>query len=430
VAPHLRTVAGLIALGVAGCLSPTGSGGGRPASGPVADLVDRDAPSNSNPVVNLRTAVPRPDVSSGGPGNFKILVLSGGGAYGAYSAGVLAGWSETDTRPQFDVVTGVSSGALVATLAFLGPGRDPDLKRFYTRLTDRDVFARRPTWSALLSDAVADSRPLERQIEQAVDANLLRQVAAEHVKGRRLYVGTTNLDARRLVVWDMGAIAARGRPQDLNLFRKILLASASLPGLLPPVSISVEVDGRQYQELHVDGGVTASLFFRPPEVPNDRLAALGDRPLAGSTVYVLVAGKLYSDPQPVEPQLLPIVTSSVSALMYAQTRGDLTEVYAVALGTGMNYRLAAIPQDAPIPASSTTFDPAAMYRLYEVGRRQARSAGLWRDTPPGTRPGEDVPIRRGTRLTPASPEPVKPPGMVGVSPDPVERLIAPPVARQ
>jgi predicted acylesterase/phospholipase RssA len=330
-------------------------------------------------------------------------VLSAGGAYGAYSAGVLAGWTEAGTRPQFDVVTGVSTGAFVATLAFVGPQRDPDLKRFYTQVTERDVFARRPQISAIVSDALADSRPLERLIDQAVDAELLRQIACEHRKGRRLYVGTTHLDARRLVVWDMGEIAARGRPEDLALFRQILLASASLPGLLPPVAIPVEVDGKKYEEMHVDGGVTASLFFRPPQVPREELAKLGDKPLAGSNVYVIVAGKLYPDPEPVQPRFLSIVGSSVSALLHAQTRGDLYEVYALALANGMNYRVAAVPESVRMPASSTTFEPAAMNRLYEAGRRQAASPDLWRTTPPGTRPGEQVPVRGGVHLAPVPP---------------------------
>jgi predicted acylesterase/phospholipase RssA len=395
----------VVAVSLIGCRGFGSRGTGCPAPGPVTGLVDREAPADSAPVVNLATAVP-PAAAPPPPGAqrpFNILVLSAGGAYGAYQAGVLAGWSEAGTRPPFDVVTGVSTGALVATLAFVGPDRDPELKRFYTRVTERDVFARRPQLSAFVSDALADSRPLERLIDQAVDADLLRQIAAEHAKGRRLYVGTTHLDARRLVVWDMGAIAGRGRPEDLALFRKVLLASASLPGLLPPVAIPVEVDGKKYEELHVDGGVTASLFFRPPQVPREERARLGDRPLAGSNVYVIVAGKLYPDPEPVQPRFLSIVNSSVSALLHAQTRGDLYEVYALALATGMNYHVAAVPQEARAPASSTTFEPAAMSRLYEAGRRQAALPELWRTVPPGTRPGERVPVRGGIHLTPVPP---------------------------
>ena len=407
-----RYVCGFVvlqAVGPAGCQSLIPRGGGScPAPGPVSNLVDRDAQTETAPVVDLRAVVPpagSPPMRPDGPRPFNVLVLSGGGAYGAYSAGVLAGWSEAGTRPRFDVVTGVSTGALVATMAYLGPDRDPDLKRFYTRVTDKDVFARRPDLAALLSDALADSRPLEKLIEQAIDVELLRQVAAEHAKGRRLYVGTTHLDARRLVVWDMGAIASRGRPEDLALFRKVLLASTALPGLLPPVAIPVEVDGKQYEEMHVDGGVTASLFFRPPQVPKEQVAGLGDRPLAGSTVYVIVAGKLYADPEPVRQRFLSIVGSSVSSLLYAQTRGDLYEVYAVALATGMTYRMTAVPPGVPVPVSSTSFDPVAMHRLYEAGRRQTKTADLWRATPPGTGAGEVVPVRAGVRLNTAPAEP-------------------------
>ena len=395
----------LVAVSLVGCRSFASRGGGCPAPAPVTNLVDRHAATDTAPVVELPDAVPpaaAPEPDGHRP--FNVLVLSAGGAYGAYPAGVLAGWTEAGTRPRFDVVTGVSTGALVATLAFLGPERDPDLKRFYTQVSDRDVFARRPQLSALLSDALADSRPLERLIEQAVDADLLRQAAVEHRKGRRLYVGTTHLDARRLVVWDMGEIASRGRAEDLALFRKVLLASASLPGLLPPVAIPVEVDGKKYEEMHVDGGVTSSLFFRPPHVPRDEVARLGDKPLAGSNVYVIVAGKLFADAEPVQPRFLSIVGSSVSALLHAQTRGDLYEVYALALGTGMNYKLTAVPEGARCPTSSTTFDPVAMNRLYEVGRRQAGCPDLWRSTPPGTRPGEQVPVRGGVHLVPVPAE--------------------------
>lgn len=403
--PTVACVA-LVAVGLVGCrgLGLRGNSG-CPAPGPVTGLVDREAQADSAPVLDAHAAVPAAAVPPPPDGHrpFNILVLSAGGAYGAYSAGVLAGWSEAGTRPQFDVVTGVSTGALVATLAFLGPERDPELKRFYTQITERDVFARRPQVSALVSDALADSRPLERLIDQAVDVELLRQIACEHRKGRRLYVGTTHLDSRRMVVWDMGEIAARGRPEDLTLFRKVLLASASLPGLLPPVAIPVEVDGKKYEELHVDGGVTASLFFRPPQVPREELAKLGDKPLAGSNVYVIVAGKLYPDPEPVEPRFLSIVGSSVSALLHAQTRGDLYEVYTLALTTGMNYKVASIPEWVRVPASSTTFESAAMNRLYADGRRLAASPELWRTTPPGTRPGEQVPVRGGVHLAPVPP---------------------------
>jgi len=380
--------------------------------GPIAvtDLVDRQSTGDTVPVVDVKVseslagqsavvpayaAVPRP---------FNVLVLSGGGAYGAYSAGVLAGWSEAGTRPAFDVVTGVSTGALVATLAFLGPERDADLRRFYTRVTDKDIYARRLDLAAVFSDSLADSKPLARLIESTVDDRLLKDVAAEHAKGRRLYVGTTHLDARRLVVWDMGAIATRGGAADLALFRRVLLASAAIPGFFPPVPIPIEVEGKVYEELHVDGGVTASLFFRPPEVRREELAGLGDRPLAGSNLYVVVAGKLFADPAHVSRRLLAIAETAISALLYAQTRGDLFQLYALCLATGMDYHLTAVPPELPVPDDATSFNPEEMSRLFEAGRERARGRDLWRTTPPGTRVGEEVPIRGGVRLatTPAS----------------------------
>src|SRR5205085_3021207 len=178
---------------------------------------------------------------------------------------------------------------------------------------------------------------------------------AEHRKGRRLYVGTTHLDSKRLVVWDMGAIAARGGPVYLALFRKVLLASASIPGFFPPVRLPVTVDGKSYEELHVDGGVTAALFFRPPVVQPEEAARLGEHPLAGSNVYIIVAGKLFADPGCADRKFTRIAADSISALLYSQTRGDLFQLYALSLVGRMNYHLTAIPANAPAPADATTF---------------------------------------------------------------------------
>jgi predicted acylesterase/phospholipase RssA len=374
----------------------------------VTDLLDPHVTAATVPVLDVKVCESlaahtqgsglTPVAATAGKKPFNVLVLSGGGAYGAYSAGVLAGWSETGTRPDFDVVTGVSTGALVATLAFLGPEHDPYLKRFYTKVTDKDVYARKSDLFALFSDSFRESKPLARLIEAVVTPELLKDVAGEHAKGRRLYVGTTHLDARRLVVWDMGEIATRGRPEDLALFRKVLLASASIPGFFPPVPINVTVDGHPVEELHVDGGVTASLFFRPPQVPADKAQRLGSRPLEGSNVYIIVAGKLYADPGCVERRLLPIAADSISALLYSQCRGDLFQLYALALATGMNYRMTAIPMELDVPRDATSFDPKVMGWLYEVGREHARSGRPWRTTPPGTEPGEEVPVRGGTQL--------------------------------
>jgi predicted acylesterase/phospholipase RssA len=334
------------------------------------------------------------------PPQRNILVLSGGGTYGAYSAGVLFGWTKTGTRPKFDVVTGISTGALIAPLAFLGPEYDDQLREVYTTLRSADVFRIRKTIRTvlLITDSLADNTPLARKIEQIVTPDLLRRIACEHGKGRRLYVGTTELDSRRPVIWDLGEIASRGTMDDLLLFRKVLLASAAIPGFFPPVRIPVTVDGVSLQEHHVDGGVTNALFFRPPYLTPEQRADPTQASLYGSNVYTLVAGKLYADPESVRPRALTIAANSVSTLIYSQTRGDLLKLYTACLLTGMNYYTAAIPPDFPAPTSSTDFDPTEMARMFDEGVRQTACGMNWRTTPPGLEPGEGAFLRTGTQL--------------------------------
>ncbi|MBY0460968.1 MAG: patatin-like phospholipase family protein, partial [Gemmataceae bacterium] len=186
-----------------------------------------------------------------------VLALSGGGLFGAYSAGVLDGWSRTGTRPEFDVVTGTSAGALIAPFAFLGSEYDTHAMRLYTGVRARDIFRVRSLVALPFSDAFATTEPLRGLIEQNVTPDLMARIADQHRAGRRLYVGTTDLRTRRAVVWDMGAIAGRPAPEGVNLFRDVLLASAAVPGVFPPVPFRITVDGREETEYHVDGGITA-----------------------------------------------------------------------------------------------------------------------------------------------------------------------------
>lgn len=330
-----------------------------------------------------------------------VLVLSGGGVYGSYCAGVLVGWTRTGTRPSFDVVTGISTGALIAPLAFLGPDYDAELQKVYTTLKNDDVFRLKKTLRSLLSESLADNAPLARKIDEMVTPKLLAAVAAEHARGRRLYVGTTELESRRAVVWDLGEIATRGTPEDLALFRQVLLASAAIPGFFPPVRIPVTVDGQKLEERHIDGGVTNSLFFQPPVLPPSINAQSGRAvraALYGTNVYVLVAGKLYADSTEVSRRALTIAAESISTLIYAQTRGDLLKLYTACVLTGMNYRVSSLPPEFSAPASSTDFDPKEMARMFDEGVRQAANGTAFRATPPGLEPGEGTPVRAGTQL--------------------------------
>lgn len=351
-----------------------------------------------------------------------VLVISGGGSYGAYPAGVLVGWTASGTRPEFDVVTGISTGALIGAFAFLGPSEDCELQRLYTTLRNEDVYTRHRLLPSLLSESFADTTPLRRLIERLATEDRLQRIAAEHQKGRRFYVGTTDLDARRAIVWDMGAIASRGTPESRELFCNVLLASAAIPGLFPPVKIPVTVDGHRYVERHIDGGTTSSMFFAPPWVPHAEREKLPAGWLHGSDIYILVAGKLYPDPTRVKSRSIAIAGNAVSTVLYDQTRSDLHKLFLLSTMTGMSWNVSVIPADLDSPLESSSFDPVEMTRLFEAGFQWSAGGPKWRITPPGYEPGEGAKFRSGPVLTdtgrgygpgtlgpPISPIPVMPP---------------------
>lgn len=323
-----------------------------------------------------------------------VLCLSGGGAYGAYSAGVVCGWTCRGDRPRFDVVTGISTGALIAPFAFLGSAYDETLERFYTSLKSSDVYRLRPV-RGLVSDAFADSSPLARTLDHVITDDMVRAIAAEHDRGRRLYVGTTEVEGRRFVAWDIGAIARRDPSGSRALILQILLGSSAIPGFFGSQRIPVTVDGTCYVEKHVDGGVSRSLFFRPPYLSPDEPAS-ADR-LAGTDVYVVVAGKLYMDPDPIRARAFSVATQSTETILYAQCRADLHRLWTICRVSGMSFRMTAIPDGLPAPKRSTDFEPLTLRALFDEGVRQVR-AGAWRTTPPGTEPGEEVLVREGVQL--------------------------------
>jgi predicted patatin/cPLA2 family phospholipase len=330
--------------------------------------------------------------------HYDMLVLSSGGMYGAFTAGVLVGWSQAGTRPTFQCVTGVSIGALIATLAFLGPEYDDLLANMMGQLSADKVYRMRGAVSTLWTGSVASLEPLEQILTRVLTPDVFKSVAKAHADGRRLYVGTTSLETRRLVIWDMGAIASRGDPASQQLFRTILLASCSVPGFFPPVPIEIDIDGEHYTEWHVDGGASASLFFRFP-VPNSGQNPTPDRrPLAGSNMYVIVAGKLYADPAPADPSFMSVAGNSLTSLVYAETRGDLCSLFMGSLASGVKFQMTALPQEFVSNRESTSFDPVEIKRLYEAGLQIGRTPQPWRSLPPGPEINEQTMPRSGVRF--------------------------------
>jgi hypothetical protein len=327
-----------------------------------------------------------------------ILSLSGGGSFGAFSAGIVCGWTAKGDRPNFDVVTGISTGALIAPFAFLGPAYDDQLKKFYTTLTDKDLYKMKPV-RGLFRESLADNSPLAEQVDRVLSQQVITEIALEHQKGRRLYIGTTAAESKQFVVWDIGAIASRGRCEDRELIKQILLGSSAIPGVFPPQHISVDVDGTCVTERHIDGGVSQALFIFPPYVPPEHRSKNQNTDLAGVNLYLVVAGKLYADLEKIKPMALNLVGKEISAMIYAQTRGDLQRMYTTSMLTGMNYYLASIPPEYPAPTSGMAFNIPALTGMFNEGYRMVTEGVAWRRTPPGVGPGENLNLRAGTCLT-------------------------------
>lgn len=323
------------------------------------------------------------------PINVNALALSGGGADGAFGAGVLCGWTKAGTRPNFKIVTGISTGSLMAPFAFLGPEYDDRLKEAYTTISDNDVYKRYSIFSIILSLAnikpspsLADNKPLAKLIAEWIDADMLKKIAAEHAKGRRLIMGSTQLDAQRLVIWDMGAIATRGTPEALALFRKVMLASSSLPATFPPQYFDVLAQDKKFTEMHVDGGVeTQVMLFQNALVPFSRTGTVLKGRKRVRNLYIIRNLKTTPEWEYVKPQLKHIAIRSINTLVKTQGIGDLFQLYAYSIRDGFNYNLAYIPEDFTTQAK-TMFDKEYMNKLFMIGYKIGVSHHPWQHVPP------------------------------------------------
>jgi predicted patatin/cPLA2 family phospholipase len=311
-----------------------------------------------------------------------FLAISGGGDDGAYGAGLLAGWSARGDRPQFAVVTGVSTGALSAPFAFLGQEYDEQLKRIYTETSAGDVYKPRSFMAAVADDAMADSTPLRDRIASFVDKHMVQRLAEEYGKGRILLILTTNLDQGRSVIWNIGAIAASGNPRSRTLIVDILLASAAIPGVFPPVMLNVSVDGREYQEMHVDGGTVAQAFLYPPsfslKAKMKELGITGAKPVA----YIIRNGRLYRPEENVERQTLQIAHQAISTMTASSGVNDLYRMYLTTKRDGVGFRLAYLEDDFHLPYKGP-FDKGYMNALFEHGYEVGAAGYKWHTMPPG-----------------------------------------------
>ena len=307
-----------------------------------------------------------------------VLALSGGGADGAFGAGLLAGWSARGTRPQFTLVTGASAGALIAPFAFLGPAYDDTLRSVFATGEMANLLQPEGLAGLFVGTGLFKSKPLRDLIARHVDAPMLAAIAREYQAGRRLYVVTTNLDAQRTTIWDMGKIAASGDPGALDLFRNVLTASASIPGVFSPVLIDVEANGRRFAEMHVDGGVTTNVLILPEAILMSGTPVFP--PDARPKVYVVMNSHLAPDFDVVKASTLQTVIRSFETSVRANTRNTLLASYQFAKGRNWDFNLASI--DSNYPKSDTIgFDLAYMQQLFDYGYQRARAGILWQSTP-------------------------------------------------
>ena len=374
-------------LSVSGCSTPsrlpavpvTASAEAAPTLSSVRFLVSRESDSFAAEALRALAKEQKWLADQGRTGELPpayFLAISGGGDNGAYGAGFLNGWTASGTRPEFKVVTGISTGALIAPFAFLGPRYDNVLEKVYTTSTQKDIFLKRGLLKGLFGDSMADTRPLAGVISSYVNRQLLDEIAAEYAKGRILLVGTTNLDSLEPVIWNMTAIAASNDPNSISLFQKILLASASIPGAFPPVMIDVNLDGTQYQEMHVDGGTVAQLFLYPPSLH------LSNAPPRKRVAYIIRNARLDADWASTQRSTMSIAMRAIDSLTRTQGIGDLYRVYATTQRDGVDFNLTFIPPSFTLPHTEM-FDTAYMKPLYDVGLNAAKTGYVWQKYPPG-----------------------------------------------
>jgi predicted acylesterase/phospholipase RssA len=312
----------------------------------------------------------------------QLLSVSGGGENGAFGAGVLCGWSDYGTRPTFELVTGVSTGALTAPFAYLGSSYDPQLRAVYTELKASSVLEQRPFTAALFNDAMADNSPLFKTISVYLDDAMLAALAKSYDQGRLLLIGTSDIDAQQPVIWNIGAIAKSGNPRALDTIRRILLASAAIPGAFPPTLFDVMVDGVAYQEMHVDGGAFAQAFLYPASVTRQRRERMaGGQAVVPARAYIIRNGRLDPDWAATERSTMGVASRAISTMIAASGLNDVIRMYNNTQRDGVDYNLAYISRDFTMQLPAP-FDQGYMRALFDYGYQRARHGYDWAKRPP------------------------------------------------
>lgn len=313
------------------------------------------------------------------------LAISGGAYDGAFGAGLVNGWTASGTRPDFAIVTGISTGALIAPFVFIGPRYDGMVKKLFTTATTDSIL--RSSAIDVLDGltgglALTDNTPLAERIRESITSTIMIEIAAEHRRGKRLYIGTTNMEAQRGVIWDIGAIATSGHPDSLKLIHQVMLASASIPGVFQPVFIDVEVDGTHYSEIHADGGVVSQVFLYPLKLQQNVVEEFKKYKLERH-VYVLRNSKVTPEYKALSPGFFTLSKRSIETLTKYDGIGDLYRLYLGTQRDGIDFNLAHVPPEFK-EEPNELFDPVYMTKLFDVGYTYGKQAkSVWLKKPPG-----------------------------------------------
>jgi len=316
---------------------------------------------------------------------YSYLAVSGGGSDGAFGTGILNGWSAKGDRPKFKVVTGVSTGALIAPFAFLGSAYDPQIKEAYTTVNPDRIYVVRRLISILWHESLADNKPLKDLVSTFITPPVLDAIAAEHAKGRRLYVASTDMDREEPVIWDLGAIASSKDPTRLELFRTVLVASASIPAVFPPTMVKVMFDGKSYDEMHCDGGVFFEAFSIGSLVDLSALIQQAHPDFTGKVVqrlYVIRNGSTTPDRKHIKRGLGSISGRAIATLLKMSGINDLYRLYLSSLHDKVEFRYVSLPPDY-VRTTDEEFNEAEMNRQYELGYQLAIDGIPWKTLPPG-----------------------------------------------
>ncbi len=310
-----------------------------------------------------------------------FLALSSGGSDGAYGAGFLKGLTESHQRPQFTIVSGISTGALMSPFVFLGSDYDATLEDLYTNGYASALVKDVSVFNAVVGNAFVDSDKLGRFIARYIDQKVLDAVAAEYRKGRRLIVVTTNIDQQRSVIWNMGAIADSHSPNALSLFRQVLAASASIPALFPPRLIEVESGGRTFQEMHVDGATVRQVYVAPDEI----IYGKGGTAAPFKDLYILVNNRIDPAFTVVDNNTVGVAARGLATILRREGRNNVLSAYSYAASHGIGYHIAFVASDVPEPLSTDAaeqFSTEYMTKLFEQGEAHGRAPSPWMSRPP------------------------------------------------